>query len=118
MVNRDVDSKLIHEQNEDIRHIEKDIADLAEVGKELNMLVVDQAEPLNQIEKAVVDTEEHVVEGHSHLADAAILACRARWKMLCIVLIAILIVVIVIVVIAVAVSLGAGLGGGGTGGKG
>jgi hypothetical protein len=61
---------IIEERNEEIQQIYKDVLDINEIFKDLNQLVISQAEPINQLENQIDETVKNTENGITNLQKA------------------------------------------------
>lgn len=87
----------VQERDEEIMHIARSIEELAEIFKELNVLVVDQGTLLDRIDHNVDMTLDTVKDGVKHLQTAEKYQKSAR-PMWCIGLLMLLIIAMIIVI--------------------
>ncbi|KAL3321035.1 Syntaxin-1A [Cichlidogyrus casuarinus] len=92
----------IEARHNDIMKLEKTISELAELFKEIAILVQSQGEMIDRIEYNVGLTKDYVEESTIHLKKAGEYQKSARKKK--IIIAAVVVVIILIIVIAVAVS--------------
>jgi len=95
----------VSQREKDIKLIAKSINDLAEVFKDLNVLVIDQGTILDRIDYNLEQTSVYVEEGTQALAQASELQKKYRTK-LCIFLLLILVLVMVVVILIKAFAFG------------
>lgn len=95
----------VQERHQDIKKIERTIAELAQLFAEMNVMMEEQAPAVQAIEERAAATKGDLEIGNQHV-DRAIVSARAarRKKWICF-----WIVVIILIAIALAVGLGVGL---------
>lgn len=95
----------VQERHQDIKKIERTIAELAQLFADMNVMMEEQAAPVAQIERGAEDAHQDVQKGNVHV-DKAITSARAarKKKWICF-----WIVVVIIIGVALGVGLGVGL---------
>ena len=87
------------ERAEGIEAIQRDIAEIANVMREINTLVVEQGDLVDNIQNNITSTAERTTEGTTELMSASNYQRSARTKMCWILLICFVILAIIIVVV-------------------
>ncbi len=87
----------VEDRDQEIQHIARSIEELAEVFKELNVLVVDQGTLLDRIDHNVDMTLDTVKEGVKHLESAEKSQKSAR-PMWCIAALMALIIIMIVII--------------------
>ncbi|XP_076463332.1 syntaxin-like [Babylonia areolata] len=98
----------LEERQKDILALEKSVTEVNTLFKELNLMVAQQGETLDNIERNVEDVHVHVEKGNTQLNEAVISQSKARRKKFCCFGIIGVVVVILIVIIIVAVTQSSG----------
>jgi len=95
----------VSQREKDIKLIAKSINELAEIFKDLSILVIDQGTILDRIDYNLEQTTQYVEEGTEALAKASTEQKKQRTK-LCILLLCILVLVMVVVIVIKAFAFG------------
>lgn len=66
----DFNQNIIEERNEEIEQIYKDILDINEIFKDLNKYVIEQSEPIHQLENDIIETVKKTEDGLIQLQKA------------------------------------------------
>ncbi|XP_059162823.1 syntaxin-2-like [Physella acuta] len=93
----------LEDRKKDILALEKSIADVNLLFKEMNLLVSTQGETLTTIESAIENTVVHVEAGNVELSKAREYQSKARRKKICIIGIIVVILVIIAIIITISV---------------
>jgi len=88
----------VSQRERDIKLIAKSINDLAEIFKDLSILVIEQGTILDRIDYNLEQTTHHIEEGNASLTTASEIQKKTRSKM-CILLLCILVLVMVVVIV-------------------
>ena len=88
----------------DVRQLQSDLRELAQLFADLNTLVRGQQEQLDTIEANISSAAVSTGKGRDELAKGVKLQKKSRRKMLC--LLAILVIILIAVAIALAVTFG------------
>jgi len=93
----------IEVRHEEIKKIENSVIEVNKLFKEINLLIMEQGETIDTIEKHVLEAEIKVEEGGQQLQQARTYRDKARRKKICCVgiLVAVLVVAAVIIIIVV-----------------
>ena len=91
----------IEQRHLQIRAVESDIREMAEMWKDLQTLVEEQQVHIDVIDTAIVETKDKVVAAHKELEQAADYQSRARKRACCTAVLLIIIVAVVVVVVLV-----------------
>lgn len=101
----DVDLEMLHEREEAIKKLERDIVDVNQIFKDLGMLVHEQGDALDSIEANVENAQVRVEEGTQQLAKARDYQSKARRKKcFCVVILVVVLLVIGIIIAIVFAS--------------
>jgi len=95
----------VTQRERDIKLIAKSINDLAEIFKDLSILVIEQGTILDRIDYNLEQTAVHIEEGNQQLTQASTQQKKARTK-LCILLLCILVLVMVVAILIKAFAFG------------
>jgi len=88
-------------RKEEIIQIERDVVEVAEMFKDLHVLVGEQQEHIDNIESNVESAREHTHQGHEELIQAEQYQKKARRKQCCILFIVLAVVGIIVLVLKV-----------------
>jgi len=88
-------------RKEEIIQIERDVVEVAEMFKDLHVLVGEQQEHIDNIESNVESAREHTKQGHEELVQAEQYQKKARRKQCCILFIILAVVGIIVLVLKV-----------------
>lgn len=97
----DVDLEMLHEREEAIKKLERDIVDVNQIFKDLGMLVHEQGEVLDSIEANVENAQVRVQEGTQQLAKASDYQSKARRKKCYCVVILLVVLLVIGIIIAI-----------------
>jgi len=86
-------------RKEEIIQIERDVVEVAEMFKDLQVLVGEQQEHIDNIETNVISAENHTKAGYSELQQAETYQKKARQKQCCILFLILAVVGIIVLVV-------------------
>jgi t-SNARE complex subunit (syntaxin) len=84
----DADAEIIRQRNEDMAKLAKELGDLKDVVKEINVMIGEQGQDIKKIEQTSSQARQSVETGVKEQKKASEYACAARWKTLIIIIIA------------------------------